>query len=613
MKQKLFFLFCLCCSSVFAQQNVFIDFGNSTSVTPGNWNNIVVTTQNQTGITANLIDSNGTSTGVVLTLTDSFDHINTNGTGSPNSALPFVATATQDSFFGATSGAFNGNINPTGGFTLTGLNPSKYYSFSVFSSRTGVTDNRETLYTITGATTGSQALNPANNTSNTADILNMQANANGEITFSAAPGSNNNNTYGFYYLNALQLLITDTPVTTMTPSPQLTLSYPNGGHLWEVGKTVRIKWQSISISNLLVEFSSDNGTSWTSVATVPASLQYYDMVVPNSISTACLIRLSGSGLTDTSDATFEIIPNDGVVYRIVVLGSSTAAGTGPSDINDAWVWKYRKYLTEMDTRYEVINLALGGFATYNILPTGTPIPAGVNRTVDVARNITQAMSLDPDGLIINLPSNDAASGYPVADQMYNYSLISNVATSANVPLWVATPQPRNFGSNTANLNIQQNMIPATYTAFGNDKTVDFWTGFPVSGDNGILPQYDSGDGVHMNAAGHQILYDRIIGKGIHTIVKNNVDSTLSNSLIKETIFSIYPNPSSGYLYIQSDNQLDSEVLISVFDIIGKEVFKSKYKNVDSNMNLDLNYLQSGIYMLRVDTVSKSFSKKIIIN
>ncbi len=515
MKKTLLVFAILITSMGYAQQNVFIDFGGSGNASEGNWNNVIPSVQNETGLTTNLVNFEGNDTGVVLTITDAFDFVNSNGTSSPNPALPFVASATQDNLFGATDDGFNGNINPTGGFTLTGLDATKYYSFSVFSSRTGVSDNRETLFTVAGSTTDSEALAVSNNTSNTADMLNIQPNGSGSITFQAEPGPNNNNGFGFYYLGAVQLIISDDPISTTSPDPELTLNYPNGGHIWEVNKTVRVKWQSIAIDDMLIEFSSNNGSTWSTIATAPASVQYYDMTVPDVISTNCLVRISGEGLSDTSEATFETIPNEGVVYRIVVLGSSTAAGTGPSDQNDAWVPKYNKYLTEMDTRYELINLALGGFATYNILPTGTTIPAGVNRTIDTQRNITKALELDPTGIIINMPSNDANSGYPVVDQLNNYSLISAAAAADDVLLWVTTPQPRDFGSNTTKVNIQLDMITETYNVFG-EKAIDFWTGFPVADNNDILPQYDSGDGIHMNAAAHQILYERVIGEAIET-------------------------------------------------------------------------------------------------
>jgi lysophospholipase L1-like esterase len=612
MKKIFLYAFVFISSIAFAQEYSYFDFGNSANTTAGNWNNVVITTQNQEGLTFNVINVEGTTTGAVFTLTDSFDFINSNGTSAPNGALPFPTSASRDSFFGATDAGFNGNVNPTGGFTLSGLDIAKYYSFSVFSSRAGVNDNRETLYTVTGSTISAKALNPANNTSNTADILNIQANASGEITFEAKPGPNNNNGSGFYYLGAIQFIVSDTPITDTTPSPQLTLNYPNGGHLWEVGKTVRIKWESISVPNMGIEISADNGSTWSTIATVPGSQQYYDMVVPNNISTDCLIRISGESLNDTSDASFEIMQNNNVVYKIVVLGSSTAAGTGPSDINDAWVWKYRTYLTEMDTRYEVVNLALGGYATYNVLPTGTIIPAGVNRTINTDRNITKAIDLQANGIIINIPSNDAASGYPAADQINNYNLINTDALAADIPLWVTTPQPRNFGTNTTNLNIQLQMITETNTLFGT-KSIDFWTGFQKADNNGILPLYDAGDGIHMNSNAHQILYDRIIAKNIHIEVKYAVDATLNTSVEKINDFIVFPNPISQQATIKFNQNVNERVTISIINLLGQELENQTYKVENQTIYWDRKEFRPGIYFMSISYESKFYKRKIIIN
>lgn len=609
--KKLLFIFALFTGLIsFGQDYAYIDFGSSSYTTPGNWNNIVVSGQNETGVTENLINSSGASMGIVFTLTDSFDHVNANGTTAPNGALPFTATASRDSFFGATDAGFNGNVNASGGFTLSNLDPTKYYSFSVFSSRTGVSDNRETLYTVVGSTTDAEALNPSNNTTNTANILNIQPDSNGEITFTAEPGSNNNNTFGFYYLGAIQLIESASPITSTDPDPELTLTYPNGGHIWEEGKTVRIKWESISIPNMLIEFSADNGASWSTIATAPGNNQYYDMVVPNGITTDALVRVSGEGETDTSDATFEVIADSGEVYRIVILGSSTAAGTGPSDANDAWVARYNTYLTEMDTRYDIINLAQGGFATYNILPTGTSIPSGVNRTIDINRNITKALSLNPTGIIINLPSNDAASGYPVADQLSNYTLIANAAASANAMLWVTTPQPRTFALGSTNLAIQLDMVDETYTMFGSN-TIDFWTGFGNANNNDILPAYDSGDGVHMNGAAHEILFQRVIGMDIHTQVKNavlDVDHFINSNSLK-----LYPNPTSNFCTIESDQFTGNEIKLEIFNILGKKVFTNTLNLTDQKATWSRENLENGVYLISITNNEKQLTKRLILN
>ncbi|WP_142783483.1 T9SS type A sorting domain-containing protein [Changchengzhania lutea] len=188
-----------------AQVTTYIDFGDpaSTLTTPGNWNNITTTNLSE----ADLIDSDGTSTGVALTIDDVFDDVNPNGTSSPDASLPFPATATQDTFFGENV-TFEGALEPTGGFILTGLDVAKYYSFRIFASRTGVSDNREALYTITGLATQTATLDAANNRTDTADILNIQPNVSGEITLTAAPGPNNDNANGFYYLGAIEMITT---------------------------------------------------------------------------------------------------------------------------------------------------------------------------------------------------------------------------------------------------------------------------------------------------------------------------------------------------------------------------------------------------------------------
>ena len=75
--------------------------------------------------------------------------------------------------------------------------------------------------------------------------------------------------------------------------------------------------------------------------------------------------------------------------RIVVLGSSTAAGAGVSDSNRAWVNQYRTYLQSIDPTNTVTNLAKGGYTTCAIMPTGTdPYDTGNHiLEVDTERNI----------------------------------------------------------------------------------------------------------------------------------------------------------------------------------------------------------------------------------
>ncbi len=186
-------------------QTLFFDFGDVGQQTPGNYNNV---THLQAPIT-NAIDNNGLATGITLTVTDAFwPGWNQSGITSPTGdAAIFDGLATRDSLFGCTV-TFDGYLEPTAGFTLSGLSttPGVTYTFTFFASRLGVTDNRETAYTVAGANTGVAYLDASNNVANVAVVAGIQPDAGGRITVALSPGPNNNNASGFYYIGALKVV-----------------------------------------------------------------------------------------------------------------------------------------------------------------------------------------------------------------------------------------------------------------------------------------------------------------------------------------------------------------------------------------------------------------------
>ena len=84
------------------------------------------------------------------------------------------------------------------------------------------------------------------------------------------------------------------------------------------------------------------------------------------------------------------------------------------------------------------------------------------------------------------------------------------AAAQSVPAWIATTQPRNL-TIAGRTNLME-MRDSTFTRF-DDFAVDFWTTLALS-DGTIDPLYDSGDGIHLNDAGHRILLGRVTAKGI---------------------------------------------------------------------------------------------------
>lgn len=190
--------------------------------------------------------------------------------------------------------------------------------------------------------------------------------------------------------------------------------------------------------------------------------------------------------------------------KIVVLGSSTAAGTGPSSRDSAWVWRYRRYLQQINSQSEVINLAQGGYTTYRLMPHGH-VPQAGRPAVDSAKNITQALSLNPDAIIVNLPSNDRS--YPIADQLANFDSLYRTSLRAGVPMWICTTQP--IASSGAYQREVRDSIVARYGTYA----LDFWTGIVVPATNLVDTVY-AADAVHLNDLGHRILVQSVIDKNI---------------------------------------------------------------------------------------------------
>jgi lysophospholipase L1-like esterase len=203
----------------------------------------------------------------------------------------------------------------------------------------------------------------------------------------------------------------------------------------------------------------------------------------------------------------EAQPRPGV--RVVVLGSSTAQGAGPSDVNLSWVQRFREHCAEVVEGCQVINLARGGYATPNVLPTDHAPRDGRSRP-DAGRNISEALRLQPDAIIINLPSNDAAYGIPVEEQLANYELIMERAREASVPVWITTTQPRNMSAEQREALLV--MRDSTHSRWP-EQTIDFWTGLATD-DGHVVPAMDSGDGIHLNAAAHRIMFERVREHGI---------------------------------------------------------------------------------------------------
>jgi len=98
-------------------------------------------------------------------------------------------------------------------------------------------------------------------------------------------------------------------------APSVTVLTPNGGEIWSGATTQNITWSSVNISNVVIEYSTNNGSNWINIITWPASAQTYPWVVPGAGplgSTQCLVRIYdalNTAVVDQSNNNFTIPPS----------------------------------------------------------------------------------------------------------------------------------------------------------------------------------------------------------------------------------------------------------------------------------------------------------------
>ncbi|TET45458.1 hypothetical protein E3J62_07530 [candidate division TA06 bacterium] len=114
-------------------------------------------------------------------------------------------------------------------------------------------------------------------------------------------------------------------IPTDTDTPYVEVVYPNGGESLSVATTDTIRWiatDSVMVDSVSIYYSTNGGSIWSPVATGEENDSSYTWLIPNTLSSNCLVRISAWDWTakwdeDTSDAVFAI--GDFTVPSVTVI------------------------------------------------------------------------------------------------------------------------------------------------------------------------------------------------------------------------------------------------------------------------------------------------------
>jgi hypothetical protein len=240
--------------------------------------------------------------------------------------------------------------------------------------------------------------------------------------------------------------------------------------------------------------------------------------------------------------------------KVVALGSSTVMGAAATSGDSSWVGRLQSYFRKNISpgNADTVVMAVGayGYTTYKELPTDytAPIP---RETIDINNNITAAVNLHPDIIIINLPGNDVAAyswdfvnpPYSIKETMDNFRIMFNYANAAGIKCYIASTQPRNDLSNVQR-QLQRDLVDSITKTFGM-YSINFWDDLVVpDGSNRLRDEVRhigyADSSYHLNNYGHSLLFERVKTKNIFSTVAGaplpltltGWQATLENDFVK---------------------------------------------------------------------------------
>lgn len=180
----------------------------------------------------------------------------------------------------------------------------------------------------------------------------------------------------------------------MTSLPdQLILAFPNGGETFRTYTSIPIIWGSGFTGSVNIELSTDNGSTWSSIATnIPAANNEYTWSIPNLDTTLnARIRVYDSAnpsQSDTSDASFSIYKNLTMIgIALVSPPTWTKIYTSPNDTSQvSFVWRKAGYHPSITYKWSLKKI--GGTTEY-IFPSNT---SGSDTTISVTRGFLDSLA-----------------------------------------------------------------------------------------------------------------------------------------------------------------------------------------------------------------------------
>jgi len=250
-------------------------------------------------------------------------------------------------------------------------------------------------------------------------------------------------------------------------NPEITVTSPNGGEFWAIGSTHNVTWTtSGSVGNIMIMYSTNNGTNWSTIVSSTANDGSYSWTVPAASSSNCKVRISETDgdPSDTSDSVFSIVTasNPEITVTSPNGGEKWAVG---STHNVTWttsgsVGNVRiKYSTNNGSSWKTVVSSTANDGSYSWKIPNTP---SAHCKVRI-REIDGVLKDASDSVFSIVSQSGAAEIFINRSQLNVGAVISGPSTGPQT-FWV-----RNSGAGSLNWGISDNANwLTTYPSSGTD-------------------------------------------------------------------------------------------------------------------------------------------------
>lgn len=248
------------------------------------------------------------------------------------------------------------------------------------------------------------------------------------------------------------------------------------------------------------------------------------------------------------------------------------------------------------------------------MPSSYTPPA--NRDIPLTdRNITNALSFNPDVVIISYVSNklnpnaDPTFALTLAETMTTLQTMKDSANKAGKVCFITTTQPRTEfnAADRLHLRVLKDSILNRFGFFA----INFFDPIADPADNTIRAEFRvPGDNVHTNNAGHRMLFQQVLAKDILNaalpVTITNFSGKIQSNQVLLQWTSHDEEPYTTYTVERSGNGVSYTAIKSIDAKEG--VGEKRYSVVDAGPLSGTNY-----YRLHIDQPSgKEYSKVIAV-